>query len=141
MSTEQLCRLCSEEPKPRRIKAKRCPICCDSVIVAHVEGKVADNALACSNAHHICMPCARKLVKPGQLCSFSCSGFQYTCPMCRMVACLTPTHVLAVLKGSQSAAHELVDARFCHPEQFDTQRILHPDEVRGDASSDEESDE
>ena len=137
MSTESLCQTCAAAPKPRRVKAKRCTICLETMIAAHAEGGVADNALACANAHHVCMPCARKLVRPTRLCSWSCSGFQYTCPMCRMVACLTPTHVLAVIKGSQSAAYDLVDEGFACPHQFDTQRVVRSDDVPSDASDDE----
>lgn len=141
MSTEPRHHQCSHAPKPRRGKAERCSICCESTIVAHSEDRVADNSLGCSNGHLICMPCVRKLVKPGRLCSYSCSGFQYTCPMCRSVACLTPTHVLAVIKGSQAKAHELVDAAFCCPDQFDTQRVVRREEVDAADSSDGDDDD
>ena len=131
------CGKCQPSPKQKRIKAKRCPICFETVLAAHPSDSVAENSLGCQNGHLLCMACVKKLIEPTRLCSPTCGGFAYRCPFCRSRACLRPTHVLAVLKGGHAAAQELIDARFNGDNvEFDTQRIcgMHP-------PSDDESEE
>jgi len=104
------------------VKPHRCPICYETIIALAKGVDVADNALGCPNAHQICIRCVKQLVKPTPLCSVACGGFSYECPMCRSKACLRPVHVLAVLRGSHSAASELISARFDNEMEFNTQR-------------------
>jgi len=82
-----------------------CPVCCNELEVWYdKDGSVLrpeKNALACCEGHSVCIDCVRKLVgaSPGR-CGRYCIGFSYTCPICRKSACVTRSHVGALITGS-----------------------------------------
>lgn len=55
----------------------------------------------------LCFTCIGKLVEPTTRCSRDCSGIRWICPVCRVQACLTPTQVLGLLKGSRKKVRAL----------------------------------
>lgn len=138
MPSAKKCNKCDKHKD--RVRAKRCPVCMDAMLAAHDADYVADNAVGCANNHQICVGCVRQLTMPTELCSPTCCGFNYKCPICRDVCCLRASYVLVLLRGSQGAAKELVNKTFGDRHEFDTQRVL----VCGcgaKSSDDEESDD
>ena len=107
-----------------RVPAKLCDICCDTLIAAHDVGVAPDNTIYCENSHELCVACARKLVEPTELCSYTCSGLMFRCPTCRTNACLRPTHVLALLRGSHKTACSMIAQLYDTEDNFDTRRVL-----------------
>jgi hypothetical protein len=75
-----------------------CPVCMHEF----KKGKLSrpDNALRCENMHFVCMGCIGKLTEPVLICSETCSGLHYKCPMCRVDRCLSPMDILFTMKGS-----------------------------------------
>ena len=122
MPSAKKCSKCNKHAS--RVRAKRCPVCMDTVLAAHEVGGIADNAVGCSNDHQICTGCARRLTVPTELCSPTCGGFMYPCPICRAECCLRPSHVLVLLRGSHEAANELVNKDFDDQDEFDAQRFV-----------------
>ena len=69
--------------------------------------------LGCSRRHGICIKCARELTYAcDSVCDCEdkstccCSGFAYTCPICRGRCRMQRRHVLVMLKGSWERAGE-----------------------------------
>lgn len=58
------------------------------------------NAMRCNNKHWVCVRCVQKMVDPVKVCSKKCSGFHYTCPLCRAGTCMHDVDVLVVMRGS-----------------------------------------
>jgi len=57
--------------------------------------RMPDNALMCSNKHALCVDCVGRLAEPTSKCSPECGMLQYTCPVCRMEACIDNFHLLS----------------------------------------------
>jgi len=68
--------------------------------------RMPDNALMCSNKHALCVDCVGRLAEPTSKCSPECGMLQYTCPVCRMEACIDNFHLLVITKRSWAKAKE-----------------------------------
>ena len=90
-----------------------CPVCFEAFQSTDVE---YDNALACSNGHWVCVTCVARLVTVTQCTDAECTGFAYTCPVCRHAACVSRLHMLVLLKQSWSAARPFTRC----PDLYDT---------------------
>ena len=84
---------------------KQCPVCFEALDDKGDGGK-PDNALMCSNKHALCVDCVGRLAEPTSKCSPMCGMLKYTCPVCRMEACINNFHLLVITKRSWAKAEE-----------------------------------
>ena len=86
------------------IEEQTCNICFETILFGYKKKDFQpDNATACGNA--FCMECIKKIIKPEDYAcnedtNPNCCGFFYTCPICRMDACVNRHNIFAILKGS-----------------------------------------
>ena len=109
--------------KKDHIKKQECPVCFEAF---SMHGEDPDNVIFCGSGHAICTTCVQKLIKPGPICCSTCIGFQYSCPICRKLACLSKKHLLVVQKHSWqkmyalfACPHELQEWATCKEEEED----------------------
>ena len=94
------------EEEDEYIEEQTCNICFDTILFGYKKKDFQpDNSTACGNGHSFCMECINKIIKPERfLCNKNtnphCCGFFYTCPICRMDACVDRRNIFAILKGS-----------------------------------------
>ena len=106
-SSTDSCSSMGKQTRRNRMKDRvkhECPVCMEPF--ANELGGGFDNALACKNAHHLCVECVGRVAEPTDKCSPSCSGLAFTCPLCRVSACLSNFHLLVVTKKSWQKAYE-----------------------------------
>ena len=73
-----------------------CPVCMDD--------KPESKFLQCPNEHLVCIECLRNpaLIQDHGICDCPdpyCTGFKWTCPLCRVNCSLDRGHALAVMQG------------------------------------------
>lgn len=74
-----------------------------------------NNMLACPNNHHTCLTCVKKLIFP-TLCTSTCgcSGFSFSCPLCRATSGISKVNLMVLLKGELN----------CIPEVFGSHQMM-----------------
>ena len=85
------------------LNGMECPVCTEQLLDG--SDGVPDNGLVCSNAHAICVDCVGRLAEPSFKCSPTCSMLKFTCPLCRVTACLDNLQLLVVTKRSWDKAY------------------------------------
>ena len=93
------------------IEEQTCDICFDTILFGYYKKKdfSPDNATVCENGHALCMECIKKIIKPkNYLCDDdeNCCGFYYTCPICRIDACVGRHQTFSILKGSHKESRK-----------------------------------
>jgi hypothetical protein len=111
-------------------EAIECPVCMDA--------KPESKFLGCPNDHLVCIECLRNptLIQDHGICDCPnpyCTGFKWTCPLCRVHCSLDRGHALAVMQGDNHILN-------CQPyptvfEVIDKMQTI--DQARFDACDDE----
>ena len=110
MRMPSVCEDSLQAVRNQNMQKPECPICYEEIV---------QDYLQCKAEHKICLPCLQKIMRPAYNCNNKdCSGFSWTCPMCRTSCCLARPHLLVLVKGGRKKACETITShvrcRGCH---------------------------
>ena len=75
------------------------------------DGACPNGGMTCDCNHSVCIDCARQRVTPVPKCSPKCIGLRYSCPVCNAPHCVSPFHMLVLVKGNWLKANACFDER------------------------------